>query len=327
MTFGRFGSLGSGFGRLGGGSGGSSIIPGTIVAGGGSYIWTGQDASLVIAETANLTADAGSYAWTGDTMSPLQDHFVTASGGSYAWTGQDATLTDSGAAGLGLQTSCTGFWELENTSWTDATGNGTTLTGTGSPTSVSGLVGNAASFDGSTQYLSAASNTSISADSGDFSCQAWVNLDVVKVSSLGIFSKGQGSGGDNEWGLGVGTTTSNVWRFACVNTGFTQFNAGAAASGDGLAATGAWYHLVGTFTASTGAMQLYVNGVANGTATLTGTLQDTSSTLNIGRLGSGAVLQDGLIDQCGFWKGRVLSAGDVTALYNGGAGLSWAAMA
>ena len=310
-------------GLLGGSS--AAFVPGQLIGGSGSYLWTGQDASLVIAGMASLTAGTGSYAWTGDTMTPLQDHFVTASGGSYAWTGQDATLTATG--GLGLQTNLTGFWSLEDTSWTDDTGNGTTLTGTGSPTSVSGLVGNAVSLDGSTQYLSAASNTNIEAGTGDFSVQAWVNLDVVKVSSLAIFSKTNNAAGVGEWGLGVGTTSSNVWRFACINTSLTQFNASAAASGDGLAATGSWFHLVGTFTASTGAMALYVNGSANGTETLTGTLNAGAAVLNVGRLPPTTVLQDGLIDQCGFWKGRVLSADDVTALYNGGAGLSYAAMA
>lgn len=95
MTFGRLGSLGSGFGRLGGAGGSSAVVPGTLIAGGGSYVWTGQDASLVIAAARSVAAGAGSYAWTGDDMTALQDHFVTAEGGSYAWTGQDATLTAS----------------------------------------------------------------------------------------------------------------------------------------------------------------------------------------------------------------------------------------
>lgn len=96
MSFGRLGSLGSGFGRLGGGGSGSVVTPGIIAAGGGSYAWTGQDATLTVTVQRSVVADAGSYAWIGDTMTPLQDHFVTASGGSYAWTGQDATLMVSG---------------------------------------------------------------------------------------------------------------------------------------------------------------------------------------------------------------------------------------
>jgi hypothetical protein len=242
-------------------------------------------------------------------------------------TGRSAYDPVSGGS-LGLQTSLSGFWSLENTSWLDDTASGTTLTATASPTAAAALVGNGVSLNGTTQYLSAAHNTNVSAAAGDFSCQAWVNLNAITVSSLAIFGKGDGNGSGSEWGLGVGNTGSNVWRFATINNGFTQFNASAAASGSGLAVTGSWFHLVGTFVSSTGAMQLYVNGTANGTATLTGTLNNPGvGTLNIGRLGNNAVLQNGLIDQCGFWKGRVLSSGDVTALYNGGAGLSYAAMA
>lgn len=76
---------------------------------------------------------------------------------------------------------------------------------------------------------------------------------------------------------------------------------------------------------------LYLDGASSGSgATLTGTMQSTSSaTLNFGRVGTNtpSAINPLLLDQCGFWKGRVLSASDVTALYNSGNGLSWAAMA
>lgn len=74
---------------------------------------------------------------------------------------------------------------------------------------------------------------------------------------------------------------------------------------------------------------MYVDGSASGSgATLTGTLNSSSAApLNIGRVPAAIIPVACTIDQCGFWKGRILSAGDVTLLYNSGAGLSWAAMA
>jgi hypothetical protein len=71
MSFGRLGSLGRGFGRLGSGRGATSAAPVSGI----------------------LAANGGSYAWSGDTMTPLVDYKLPATGGSYAWTGQDATLT------------------------------------------------------------------------------------------------------------------------------------------------------------------------------------------------------------------------------------------
>lgn len=141
----QFGYLGRRFGLRPGGSAGSSIIPGVIAAGGGSYAWTGQDATLTITAQRSVAADVGSYAWTGDTMTPLQDHFVTASGGSYAWTGQDATLTQSGGAWTPASLSNLVVWLDASDSgsvirsganvsaWNDLSGNGNNFTATNNP--------------------------------------------------------------------------------------------------------------------------------------------------------------------------------------------------
>ena len=88
-------------------------------------------------------------------------------------------------------------------------------------------------------------------------------------------------------------------------------------------------HLVGTFDGASKVATIYVNGASDGTNTLTGTMQSTASApLNVGvSPGGGTFLPNGSrLDQVGFWKGRVLSAGDVAALYNSGAGLSYAGM-
>lgn len=323
MSFGRLGSLGRGFGRLGGGGKGQGIIPGRITAGGGSYVWTGQDASLVIAALKSVAAGAGSYAWTGDDMTPLLDYFVTASGGSYVWTGQNATLTKSGGS-LGLQTSCNGFWSFENTSWTDDSAVGTTLTASGSPSTTTGKVGNGASLNGSTQGFSATSNASLVSGGGSFSIQAWVNISGTVGERL-LFNKSNDAFGQYEWGLGTRFTSANVWSFVCSNTSTSHFRAEDTVG----ISTGTWVHLVGTFDSSTGAMILYKNGSAVGSgATLTGTLNSSASApLGVGKHTTTNLPASGTIDQYGFWKGRVLSASDVTALYNGGAGLSYAAMA
>lgn len=224
---------------------------------------------------------------------------------------------------LGLQTNLTGFWSLENTSWTDDTASGTTLTATGTPTASAGKVGNAADFDGSTDGLGAASNANILNGGSSFSVQAWVSIGSPP-GEWQVFNKDSTSFGQREWGLGTRFTSSNVWVFTCSNTSTTLFRADAAANH-----SSGWHHLVGTFNSSGGAMVLYVDGSASGAGnTLTGTMNShASAPLGIGQQNTAPIGTACLIDQCGFWKGRVLSAGDVTALYNSGNGLSYEAMA
>lgn len=228
-----------------------------------------------------------------------------------------------GGGGLGLQTNCTGFWEFQTTSWLDATGNGTTLTGTGSPTTATGVVGNAVSLVvGSTQYLTAANNTNIANAGGSFSVQIWINTSGVMGAS-GIFSKSLNTFGNRDWGLGTYFTgTGQGYYFRVTNTATANFDASDPANLTG----GVFTHLVATVNSATGAVIFYKNAVSVGTNTLTGTINSTASTLNFGYDGSAIAGSDSLLDQAGFWKGRVLSAGDVTALYNSGSGLSWAAM-
>lgn len=228
-----------------------------------------------------------------------------------------------GGGGLGLQTSLTGFWSMENTSWLDDTASGTTLTGTGSPSTTTGKVGNAASLTASTSYLQAASNTNVSAGGGSFSVQAWVNISNPPGTKM-LFSKSLNTFGNYEWGLGTTFTSANVWEFSCTNTSTTHFGAVDTVG----VATNTWVHLVGTYDSGSKVVTLYKNGTSVATATLTGTLNSSASApLNFGYNGFSIATVNILIDQCGFWKGRILSAGDVTALYNSGSGLSYAAMA
>lgn len=240
-------------------------------------------------------------------------------------SGRGALDAAAGGGGLGLQTDLTGFWSFENTSWTDDTGNGTTLTGTGSPTSVSGKVGNAVSLDGSTQYLQATSNTNIVTGGGSFSWQLWINS-TGTAANIPYLSKDNNAFGQREWTAGTRFVSSNVWSWLAFNTGTT----GVACDSNVTISSG-WHHVVGTFNSSGNGMKIYVDGsdATSGTPTLSGTVQSTASApLNFGFQPASTIInRASLIDQVGFWKGRVLSAGDVTALYNSGAGLSYAAMA
>lgn len=72
MSFGRLGALGRGFGHLGALGGAGEPPP---------------------ASTYTLVATGGSFVFSGDTMAPVVDHILPATGGSFAFTGTAATLT------------------------------------------------------------------------------------------------------------------------------------------------------------------------------------------------------------------------------------------
>jgi hypothetical protein len=139
-----------------------------------------------------------------------------------------------------------------------------------------------------------------------------------------IFNKDNNAFGQREWGLGSRFVASNVWSFTLFNTSTTKTDCDSTVT----CTTSAWVHLIGTFNVSGGVCKLYVNGVdsTSGSPAVGGTMNSSASApLGIGQI-AGGFMGAGLVDQCGFWKGRILSASDVAALYNSGNGLSYAAM-
>jgi hypothetical protein len=73
-------------------------------------------------------------------------------------------------------------------------------------------------------------------------------------------------------------------------------------------------------------MVLYIDGTSSATATAPANTAG-NNTLNLGSTNGGTSFMTGNMALFGTWRNRVLSAGDVTLLYNSGAGLSYAAMA
>lgn len=223
------------------------------------------------------------------------------------------------AAGLGLQTSLSAFFSLDDTS--DATGTVTNLTNNNTATFVSGLVGNCVSVaSASSQYLSHATVSALEVGSGDFSVSLWLNGSLadsaVTAGKVGAFA-------NSEWSIETKFATGNQATFTCYRSdgASTQI----VASNFGAMSNSTWYHVAATYTSSSRAMVLYVNTVSN-SGTLSAAMGVKTSDFNIGA-GNAANFFNGKIDQFGLWKGRVLSSGDVSLLYNSGAGLTYAAMA
>ena len=77
---------------------------------------------------------------------------------------------------------------------------------------------------------------------------------------------------------------------------------------------GAWHHVVFTRTQSSGAMALYVDGAAAGTATGSVNLLNSQSTLNFGRSAAGVQYFAGSMDEIALYT-SVLSGATVSAHY------------
>lgn len=228
-----------------------------------------------------------------------------------------------GGGALGLQTSLGSFFSLDNT-LADATGAVTNLTNNGTVTFVSppggGLaaVTNCANFvSASSQYLSHADATGINTVGVDFSIQFWY---YATGNSNFFTSKATGGFGSREFEIsyGFGTGSANP-----ITIGINNLDSLAT----GNITNTAWHHLVFTFNNTSKATVIYIDGSSAATKTMTGVTTAGTSQLNIGANATPGSYWGGNFALYGIWRSRVLSAGDVTLLYNSGAGLSYAAMA
>jgi RHS repeat-associated protein len=276
----------------------------------------GRDAANRIITT---TVDpSGANRTTTTLYSP--DDYVTATkvaDSAGAWSHGDATYDPLGR--LTSQTSYTatgtyplGWWKLGESGGTTASdwsGNEANGTWTGAS---SWSPNGAAVFNGSNDQI-ATSRTVVNTTSS-FTVSAWANLTLGSVNETLVSQDGTNISGFyleyeavyNKWALtmGDGDSTSTLLHLA---------ESTAAPTG------GVWTHLVGVFNASTKTMTLYVNGVANGTATLNSTW-NAGGVLRIGRgtWGGGPVdLVNGQVSNVQVYQ-RALAASDVSTLYNHG---------
>lgn len=197
-----------------------------------------------------------------------------------------------------------GYWKLDESSGNaaDATGGGTTLSNSNVSYSA-GKINNGANFNGSNSSLAASSSIS----SGPFSLGFWFK--TSSSSQQVLFNNPDFPGGSSTQG------------YVLINAG--QLTAISGSGGSSLTSPlstysdGNWHYCVYTCGAGTG--RLYVDGTQVSTAS------QTQLAFNyypfLGRNNNGNYL-NGSLDEVGVWS-RVLSASEVTELYNGGAGLQY----
>jgi hypothetical protein len=209
------------------------------------------------------------------------------------------------------------FWELEEASGTRADALGvSTLTSNNAVGSTTGKVGQAATFvAASSQSLSHADSATLSMPAGtSFTIQTWVNLTDVSGTYI-VIAKGNVSA-PMEYGLYFDATPHLNFRVA----DGTHLDT---VTWSGTPTSATWYHIIAWYDNGGASIGLAVNAGSADTGSSTGS-HDTTETFFLGDDGASRFM-NGTIDQVGIWT-RVLTSGERTTLYNGGAGLSYAAM-
>ncbi|HEU5313486.1 MAG TPA: LamG domain-containing protein [Candidatus Udaeobacter sp.] len=218
----------------------------------------------------------------------------------------------------GLLTNLYAYYKLDEASGNalDASGAGLNLPNHSNPIgTASGLINGARNWtSGGSAYFYESDTSKFSPGASHFSFSIWVNLANTTQSGgdTGLLTK-SATGGQREyilyydsnhkfhfWVSRDGTnTTSVIWATSpSANT---------------------WYNVTGGWDGTN--VWISVNAGARVTAPFSGPLHQDTVGFQIGyELGSGAPFA-GKLDEFGFWVGRDLTAGEVSQLYNGGAGL------
>lgn len=207
-----------------------------------------------------------------------------------------------------------GYWTMDGKDINWATGRITDRSGNGNPGLLSGMststspvlgkIGQAISFNGSTQGVIVANSSPLTIETGDAAWSAWIyplnagdSVDFEQV----ILDKEQGGGG-----------FGGIYMFLKANH-LCIYN-GSASCGSLTIQNGKWYHVVIIKSGTTATP--YVNGVADTPISWSGGGQPQNLGIGIDSATGGRFFT-GSIDEVRVYN-RALSASEVTKLYNAG---------
>ena len=195
-----------------------------------------------------------------------------------------------------------GYWKFDETSGatsTDSSGNGNNGTLVNGPSWVSGKVGGALSFNGTTQYVSVADNTS---------------LNLTNAITISFWLYQTSNYAPDGYIVTIYKNDMNGYMPRINNGTFDVAMAGNYHRNSGGAARlNTW--LLGTITYDGTTITNYINGVAVASSSFFATINASGSALIIGSRGGSTEFYTGLIDDIRIYS-RALSAAEIMALYN-----------
>ena len=219
----------------------------------------------------------------------------------------------------GLSQGLVGFWsfngpDMNATQALDRSGNANNGTLTNGPTRTIGKLGQALSFDGSSNYINIGTQSSLDLKT-KHSVSAWVKTNAINVTQA-IFSHGGAMCCGSEYGLWIRFDGGGgTYKF------FAQNNLdGVYFDSNQTVIPNRWYFLTYTWDGST--ESLYVDGVLDASRALSGTITEYSN-----RNGIGAGVREevssyfsGIIDDVRVYN-RALTGDEIKRLYRIGATL------
>ncbi len=214
---------------------------------------------------------------------------------AYGLTKNNVALTDN----------LVSYWKLDESSGNIAdSAGGYTLTNSG-VTFETGKIGNCGVFDETDR----ASTTNTALNLGTFTYSAWIKTsDTSNYKSVILVIGTGGAGNGPQWrveqNLKQQLNKQGVAGIATSNTAITS---------------GEWQHIAVSYNGSDGATVFYLNGSADGGGTSKQTFGYNNFGIGYNSASEGFI---GNIDEVGVWS-RVLSAEEISALYNSGAGLQY----
>ena len=214
------------------------------------------------------------------------------------------------------------YWKFDEASGTRVDSiNSADLTEVNGPiSSTTGIISNAVVLNGSNQYLE---NASVDAGPGNLSVSAWFNPDFVHTGT--IFSKDD-TIQTNRRGFLIRLINDGSIVYGASPQGLSDPDRGVITTSTSLYNAGTWQHVVMTYNAANGFMELYYNGELVGTNTVPNSIVGpfiTGEEFRVGTRQSNTLIDyfDGDIDEIALYH-KVLTQREVDILYNQGMGLT-----
>lgn len=230
----------------------------------------------------------------------------------YSPSGGESSLLDSVLMYFALD-------EVSGTTLTDATGKQNATTN--ATVNQVGKLGRSVDFHEEEDVAEVPYNASQTIDDQSVGISLWVNLDnLPSTLTHESYLIRQGISGSPYEAIYITVGTDNKVYFHVKNTAGTDYQV----ESSGALSADTWYHIVAVANGAA-ALKLYINGadVSTSAETLAGSIYEGDSYWYLGNAynSSGSGL-DGFLDEV-MVTDSALSSGDVTTLYNGGAGLAY----
>lgn len=186
--------------------------------------------------------------------------------------------------------------------------------------SASGLLSGARDFErGNSEYFSYASNSTFNIGDNDCHFGTWVKPESIGSKMMILCKENSGTDGGYYY-LSIGADGKITFEVF----GAVSFGSGGSVTANtfGALSAGTFYRVDAWHDATANQIGVAINAGTADTASHSAGIYAGLGDFQVGGEGGSSNFYDGLIDEIGLWK-RVLTGGERTSLYNGGAGLAY----